>query len=686
MDRPPDRSPEKPVSEGSAASVPARRTIPRLPVLIGIIGLGAVVTTGSWFKRQSTVQQRAQVQAVQTEVASLRQKSGEYRARFANLRWNAKKIRAGADATEAEPLKTWARERVSRFATLVATIDRTAADERFIRGAGEVEALCARGEIEEARRRLGQLEPASFPTPAQFKELQGEMYLKPLAEFSRQNPTYFRALNACEPEAARAEIASLRAQLESQDMEKLTPQSLVMVELLSAVTPESDPLLTEWAAVVSAADFFEEPDPETLQRWREAKRAIQLGEWQTAAARMQAIARSTVRTRQPFRAAYGRAILKNRPDQTEEAYPFMEEAAKAGDREARAWVAGEDLARGRHAQALGWLEAMVTDGESSAVPQLLTLYAMGREALARDWTRQAGMLERIIVAPDAPPLASLLLARQYENGQGITSSLEKAFVCFAQAAEKKSVEAWAQVARCHLHGRGTPVNIDEARDWAVRAYAAGERRDSVPLLLELMERAPDGTALAVQELLAHEQIAGPAGFQMTRVEGTSVSQLRMQVAKHLDQRGSFGAAARLYAQSGSHDAAAAHRHSELTMANPCEACAGVGKIQTSVPCPTCSGKGTVTCGGCEGRGYRLIPGTPPCPTCGGSGGMMQEGRRATCSGCAGTGKGKGSVLKQSCRLCANGKAVCRDGVSGRLKLTKACTACRGIGSRALADP
>ncbi|HTO03913.1 MAG TPA: hypothetical protein VL069_09440, partial [Opitutus sp.] len=406
----------------------------------------------------------------------------------------------------------------------------------------------------------------------------------------------------------------------------------------------------------------------------------------TAFARMQAINLTTVRTRQLYRAAYGRAILKNRPDQTAAAYPYMQEAAAGGDAEARSWMAQEEIARGRFAVAIPWLEASVVAGEMAAVPQLLKLYAMDRNAAPRDVAREAGMLERIVVAPDAPPLASLLLGRRYEDGGGITQSAEKAFACYLRAAASESlVEAWLHTARCHLRGIGTPRNFDHARDWAVRAFASGEREQSVPMLFELMREAPDRTASAVQELLAHEQIAAPSGFQDTRIGGPSVAKLRMQVARFLDQKGAFGAAARLYAQTGNTDPAAAQRHAELTAVLSCNACVGVGKLQVSTACPACVGKGTVTCSVCDGRGFNLIPGSPPCTTCGGSGGMVQEGRTVTCSTCSGTGKGKGSVVKKVCEQCAHGRAPCRECVGGWIKVAKECPECRGAGSRALAD-
>jgi hypothetical protein len=327
----------------------------------------------------------------------------------------------------------------------------------------------------------------------------------------------------------------------------------------------------------------------------------------------------------------------------------------------------------------------VADRDFTLVPQLLKIYAMDQKTVPRDRQRETGMLQRITVAPDAPPLAWMLLGRNYEEGSGIAASEEKAFACYAKASLHPDVSAWTETARCHFQGIGTPQDLDQARGWAAKAYAAGERERSVPMLIELMQRAPDRTASAVQELFEHEQIAAPAGFEEVRIGGPGVARLRMQLARYLEGQKSFGAAARLYAQSGDEDPTATRRHAELTAVHACDACGGVGKIQTQTPCPTCVGKGTVTCRVCDGRGFSFMPGSPPCTTCGGSGGIVQDGRRASCSACAGTGKGKGSVIKQTCVHCAQGKATCPECAGGWIKLEKECPECRGVGARALAD-
>jgi hypothetical protein len=277
------------------------------------------------------------------------------------------------------------------------------------------------------------------------------------------------------------------------------------------------------------------------------------------------------------------------------------------------------------------------------------------------------------------------LGRLYEEGKGTQADAPKAVVCYLRAAAKKSGAAAVEASRCYRDGVGGPADLDQARDWAVQAFGLGETERAAVLLIELLQRTPERTAVAVQEMFEQEQVAAPAGFNDQRLAGPGVAQLRLQIARFFDQRGQFGAAAKFYAGAESHDAAAGHRHAELTTAHPCEACAGTGKIQTSIPCPTCDGKGTVTCASCDGRGYNLIPGSPPCTTCGGSGATMQDGRRVSCGACGGSGKGKGSVIKQPCASCSAGRAICHDCTGGRIKRMKECPECHGVGARALAD-
>lgn len=658
--------------------------IPRLPLLIGVIGLGALVGTGTWVKRRADARVHAEAQGIQVEHGALKGELAEYRSRLENLRWTADRHRAFAQSAS-EPLKSWARERARRFDVLVERIDRGAEELRFRALSSEIESLCLKGEVDGARERLKRLPSLAFPSPTEFRRLHAELYTAPLAEFSRQNPDYYRAFFEHEPEAAKEDVVALRAELTAAGTEVITPRTLLGFELLGAVAPADDPVLADWATLSSAADFFEEPDAGTLQHWREAQKAVRAQDWQTAVNRMQAITRTTVRTRQPFRAAYGRAILRNTPDQTSEAYPLLQEAAQTGDRAARVWVSQEDYAKGRFGAALRWFEERVEDGEREGVAPLLAIYAMDRETVKRDAGRESGMLQKILLAPDAPPLASMLLARLHETGAAGAKSPEKAFACYASAAEKRFEPAWVEVARCYLNGTGTATDVAAAAQWACKAFASGEREQSVPMLIECMRRAPDEVAAGVQELFEHEQTAAPAGFNDTRVTEGGIPQLHATLARHFDQKGSFGLAARYYAKSGSRDVMVATRYAELTKANPCDTCQGDGKVQHSVPCATCSGKGMVFCSSCDGRGFSLAAGAPPCATCSGSGGVVQDGRAVACSTCSGTGKGKNSVTKKTCPQCVSGRVPCRVCTEGRITVKKECPACRGSGARALAD-
>jgi TPR repeat protein len=460
---------------------------------------------------------------------------------------------------------------------------------------------------------------------------------------------------------------------------------MIKLALFSAVAPADDPVLAGWSAMTSAGDYFENPDEATLAHWRRARQAVRVHDWSTAVDQMQAIRRTTVRTRQPFRAAFGWARLSNRPDQPAAAYPFLQEAAAAGDRRARAWVAQEDERQGRYPQALRWAEAAMADGEKDWIPRLLELYAMDAATVPRDAAREADALQRIVTTADAPPLASFLLARLYEHGEGVEVSAAQAFVHYRRAAQQGLAGAWPEVARCHLRGAGTPIDNAQALHWAGRAFAAGEREKSVPILTELMRREPEHAAAAVAQLLEHEQTAAPAGFQDIRVAGPGIQQLQLMLAHYFDAQGLYAEAARAYARSGKQNRAAAGRLAELTAGHPCPTCNGTGKIQVSLPCPTCGGTGTVLCSHCDGRGYTYEPGTPPCPTCGGRGTMVQDGHVVTCAACGGTGKGKGSVIKKDCAYCVHGRVPCRDCTDGRIIQTKECPDCHGTGLRARAD-
>jgi TPR repeat protein len=659
--------------------------IPRLPLLIGVIGLGAMVTTGTWMKRRADARDVAEAQAIRTEVADLRADVTTFRQRIDSLRWNAARYRADAQAANAEPAKSWLNERAWRYDALLEEIDRGPDEARFAKVAAEIEALCRTGHIVDARQRMRLLPAIKFPPAAEFSARWSKDYARPLAQFSRQNPGYYRLLKENEPEIAEADVEVLKRELAAAGVENVTPQTILGFELLAAAVPPDDPLLADWTTLTTADDFFENPDAATLAGWRRAQQAVRAEDWATAVAQMQSILLTKVRTRQPFRAAYGRALLRNRPDDTAAAYPFLQEAALAGDREARVWISREDSAQGRFASALRWLEARIGDGESDATGPLLAIYAMDETTAPRDLAAEFGVLQKIVTAPDAPPLAWLLLGRLYEDGTAGEQSSPKALACYRRAAELQSEPAWLEVARCCLRGVGTPIDLDASRAWAGKAFAAGEWEKSVPMLTELMRRAPERTAPALQELFEHEQTAAPAGFSDGRTTAGGVAQLQMRLARYLDQKGMFGAAAKFYARSGSRDPGVLHRYAELTASHPCETCHGHGEIRLFKPCATCGGRGTVLCNLCDGRGYTLVPGAPPCAVCGGTGGMVQDGRAVVCAACSGTGKGKSSVTKRDCTHCAHGRVPCSDCENGQITVTKECPACHGRGSRSLAD-
>lgn len=679
----PSTSASTQVAAGAARS--SKWILPRLPVLIGVVGLGAVVTTGTWFKRRVDVQGQAEITRLHAELATRQNEVDEFRGRFDHLRWLAARMKRPDETSDNDAARVWSRERARLFDGLIDRVDRTSDLERFSAATKNVEAALAKGDLEAARGQMKQLPRIRFPEPVEFRRLQQEIYQQPLAQFSRQNPDFYRAFQKQEPEAFVADYSALKAALETIEASVVTPQLMLRVELYSAVAPPGDPLAADWSALATAPDYFENSDPATLALWQQAQRAIRLEQWQTAVARMQAIQRTTVRTRQPYRAAFGWALLKNSPDAAADAYPFLSEAAAAGDRAARNWVVNNDCANGRFSSALRWLEGAVAAGEGEIAPKLLELYEMGRDAVPRDPSREAEMLQRIIVAPDAPPLALRLLARAYENGSGVAPSPAKAFAFYQRAAQREDAGSYANLARCYRKGIGVAQDPDAARHWATRAYVAGEVDAALPLLIDLMEAAPDRTATAVQEMFEQIQVAAPAGFADKRLTGPGVAKLQLMVARYFDRSGDFANAARLYSQVSGSDGAAAHRHTELVTAHPCETCTGAGKIKTFVPCPTCGGKGTVLCHVCDGRGYKMIPGAPPCTTCGGSGAVVLNGHTVSCSACGGTGKGKGSVVKENCTACANGREPCHDCTGGQIPSMKECPECHGTGARALAD-
>ena len=366
-----------------------RKALPHVPVLIGVIGLGAAITTGVTTKRSDEARVGAEVQAIRAELRLLQSGVGEFRAKIEEFRWHAAKVRAQAIATTAEPEGSWRREQARLFEALVREVEARVDEGTFLNGCAEVEALCGKQLVAAARERLRRVPELRFPSGEAFQTLREAVYARPLTQFSRQNPAYYRLLKENEPEIAAKDFASLRAALEKLGVTAVTPQAMLGFDLFTAVAPADDPLLADWETLTTAADFFEAPDEQTIARWRWAQAAVRKEDWATAVAEMQAIDRTKVRTRQAFRAAYGRAILKNTPDAVAEAYPFFQEAARAGDREARIWVAEQDFAAERYASALSWLEARVEDGEREAVEPLLKIYAMSRADVPRD-----GMKER----------------------------------------------------------------------------------------------------------------------------------------------------------------------------------------------------------------------------------------------------------------------------------------------------
>jgi len=676
----PDHAPPAPPPSQTPGRI--RLRLPRVPAVIGVVVVSAFLAVGGWLQRRDATRDDAAVAVVRSAVAERQARADDYRARFQALQWRADKIRAWAEAQASEPVRSWARGRARLFDALVNRCDRRDDMAALAAAARDIERRCAEGDLAAAQARASALPAIDFPVPADFLQRQRETYLEPLARLSRQNPECYRMFQQQEPEAAREDIARLRQELDQAEADAVTPQLMVKVDLLGAVAPANDPVLAEWTALAAAGDFFDHPDGETLAHWRRARRALRREEWQTAVAEMQSILRLTVRTRQPFRAAYGRALLRNRPDQPDAAYPFFQEAAAAGDAEARAWMAEQDLAQGRLAQALRWLEAGVMAGDPAATAPVLDIYM--RDDVPRDAVREAGVLHKILLTPDAPPNAGLLLARLYEEGRGVPRSAEQAFALYAQVAERGHVPAWPEVARCHLRGLGTPADPEQAADWACRAYEAGEREKALPILIELLQREPGRAAGRVQVMIEHETTIAKEGFQDVRRFALGMDQMRLLLARHFDRSGQFGQAARYYAGAGTSQGDAARRLAELTESHVCDTCGGSGRIRASAPCPTCGGKGTVLCSHCNGLGYTYEPGAPPCTVCDGRGAVLQDGKTVTCAACGGTGKGKGSAMKKTCTFCVNGRMTCPDCTNGRIFILKECPDCRGAGHWTLA--
>jgi TPR repeat protein len=679
MDFPTDRPPSAPVAAA------ARRVVLGFGIReigLGALGLAVLAATGVWLHRHFS-HADDELAAIRVQLAARADAMDSYRQRFAALRWDAVQIRRWAEAQNAEPLRTWARERARRFDAMVAQVNHEWEANAFANGRAQIEELCAHGDVAAAKARLGELPVVVFPPAAELQALRQRMYEAPLAEFSRQNPDYYRAFRRLEPEASMQDEAALRAEI-TKAGDNVTPQLMLKVDLLAAVAAPDDPVVAEWSALASAMDYFENPDPATLAHWRKARHAIRANDWGTAANEMQSIVTAKVRTRQPFRASYGIVLLRSRPDQPAEAYPYLAEAAAAGDKSARSWVAQQDYAEKRYPQAKRWIEAAVADGDLATLPLLLELYDQHANEIPREPAREAAMLERVSDRPDAPPEAALLLGRMYERGDPPGSTAAKAFAAYDRAAAKGSAKGNAEVARCALRGIGTAENLELARDAACRAFAGGEREQSAALLIELMKRVPDRTAGAIERLFGTENVTTAAPYLVrTIVDGPGVAQLKAALAAYYDQIGQYGTAAKFYA--GVKDAAAVQRHAELMAVHVCETCGGLGKIEASAPCPTCGGTGKQICSFCGGTGFIFAPGTPPCSTCGGSGTIVQDRKVVTCSTCGGTGKGKGSVIKQDCTHCEHGYIRCTECTNGTIKVTKECPDCHGRGSWSLAE-
>ena len=656
----------------------------RVPAVIGVVVVGAILSTASWLSRQWEGAAGAEPRIVRSMLAERAAAVEHYEGRMQLLRWRAERMRLWADSQTREPSRTWARERARIFEQMTASLDRDASARAVRDAAHQIDRLISAGKGEQAAALLARLPEVRFPADAEFRAYQDVHYSRPLAELSRQNPSYYRALREQEPEIAAGDLAELRKELEAAPIGTLTPGQLLKVELLSAAAPPDDPLLAEWSAVTNAADFFEDPDEAVLGHWRRAQRAMRLHDGPAVLAELGAIAKTSVRTRQPFRAIYGWALIKNRPEAAAEAYPFLHEAAVAGDAAARVWVAAQDLQAGRVGQALRWYEAGAMEGAADSVSPVLALYARPANEVPRDPKRQMDVLQRVLTGRDPPPEAWRMLGELYETGQGIARVPAQAFACYSKAAEKGLVAAWPDVARCWQHGIGTPANLDHALDWACRAFEAGEEERALPIILQIVQRDSERAASRVATMLSREGVATRGGYHEKRLLAADLKALRLKLARHFDEKGNYARAANLYVGGSQGDAAVEKRLSELHESHPCDTCSGSGKIRTAAPCSACGGKGTLVCHRCDGRAFSFEPGSPPCTSCSGSGSVVQDGRPVSCATCGGTGKGKGSVIKKECTECSRGRMKCTECADGQIPLIKECPECRGAGTWTLA--
>ena len=107
----PAKTPVPKSAPATGARMASKWSLPRLPLLVSVIGLGAVVTTGTLFKRRADARLDAGIVAVRTEMGARRAELDQYDGRFKNLRWNAEKIRQAVESATPESHKAWARER-----------------------------------------------------------------------------------------------------------------------------------------------------------------------------------------------------------------------------------------------------------------------------------------------------------------------------------------------------------------------------------------------------------------------------------------------------------------------------------------------------------------------------------------------------------------------------------------------
>ena len=650
---------------------------------IGVaVGAAAVIALAATWYRHDSKRSAAEAAQFRAELAMQSDVADVYRDRMASLRTEAAQLRREAEAASEEPARAWSRERARRFESLIAALEHRATEQTFDLARRQAAEAAENGDLAAAKTALSKAAPPVFPPLSEYERLRDELYQQPLAEFSRQSPDLYRAFRAREPELARRDEQKLRAEIAAVGSTEVTPQTMLKVDLLAAVAAPGDPQVTDWAALAGAMDYFENPDGATLAAWRRAQHAVRTNDWAAAAAEMRAINKTTARTRAPFRAAFGRALLHTQPDDPAHAYSFVAEAARAGDKSARLWLAQEDVRQRRYAQAERWLEAAATDGDPQAVAQLVDLYANKPAELGIEPRQRVTVLERVVTAPEAPAEALVALGRLYEQYDP-RGSAAKAVACYRRAA-KRSAAANLELARCALAGIGMQPSAGEARIAACDAFKAGETEAAAAVLSEVMRRAPEGNARAIAALFGIDSQTTKSPFLNTDVViGPGCRALRAQLARYFDQMGDFARAAQLY--TGATDSAAEHRRAELTRAHACDTCGGTGKVSEWADCPTCGGTGKQICSYCGGTGVVYVPGTPPCATCGGSGTIVQDRKVVSCGACGGTGHGKASVIPQPCTHCDHGYIRCRDCTNGHIRVTKECPDCHGRGAWTLVE-